>query len=324
MVSTFSLLSGALPTISNGRPQTHSAMPDPHWTLDDLRREIDELDDEMHDLLMRRTKLVEAIGALKKSDGVPAIRPGREAKILRRLMARHDGKFPRAQLVRIWREILSGTTRLQVDFAVAVHVPEEAPGLWDVARDHYGSFTPMTAFGTASQVLRAVTEGGASVGVLPLPQEGDVDPWWPQLVSADPQTPRVTTRLPFGLPGNARAGGLQALAIGRGAPEATGADRSLLVIDTSREISRTRLFAVLKSGNLEPNFLAAVAAGPDAAANLIEFEGLISPEAGSLQKALVPLGAAVGRISFLGSYARPLTAEEMAGTARKASARKRS
>jgi hypothetical protein len=37
----------------------------------------------------------------------------------------------------------------------------------------------------------------------------------------------------------------------------------------------------------------------------------------------VPLGSAVGRISFLGSYARPLTAEEMAGTARKTSARKR-
>ncbi len=298
-------------------------MPDPHWTLDDLRREIDEIDDEMHDLLMRRTKLVEAIGALKKSDGVPAIRPGREAKILRRLMARHDGKFPRAQIVRIWREILSGTTRLQVDFAVAVHVPENAPGLWDVARDHYGSFTPMTAFGTASQVLRAVTEGGASVGVLPLPQDGDAEPWWPHLVSADPQTPRVISRLPFGLPGNARAGILNALAIGRGAPEATGADRSLLVIDTSREISRTRLFAVLKTSGLEPAFLAAVESVPGTAANLIEFEGLISPENPALQKALVPLGAAVDRISFLGSYARPLTADEMTST-RKAPARKRS
>src|SRR5262249_5120954 len=147
--------------------QPFSAMPDPHWTLDDLRREIDEIDDEMHDLLMRRTTLVEAIGAVKKSDGVPAIRPGREAKILRRLIARHAGKFPRAPSVRIGREILSGTTRIQVDFAVAVHVPESAPGLWDVARDHYGSLTPMTAFSTASQVLRAVTEGGASVGVLP-------------------------------------------------------------------------------------------------------------------------------------------------------------
>jgi hypothetical protein len=80
---------------------------------------------------------------------------------------------------------------------------------------------------------------------------------------------------------------------------------------------------VLKSGGLDPNFLAAVAAGPDAAANLIEFEGMISPEAVALQKALVPLGSAVGRISFLGSYARPLTAEELTGTARKTSARKR-
>jgi chorismate mutase/prephenate dehydratase len=298
-------------------------MPDPHWTLDDLRREIDEIDDEMHDLLMRRTKVVDAIGALKKSDGVPAIRPGREAKILRRLLARHDSKFPRALVVRIWREILSGTTRLQVDFAVAVHVPETAPGLWDLARDHYGSCTPMTAFGTASQALRAVTEGGASVGVLPLPQDGDSDPWWPHLVSLDVQTPRVIARLPFGSPGNARAGDLHALAIGRGAPEATGVDRTLLVIDTNREISRTRLFSVLKSGGLEPNFLAAVASAPDAAANLIEFEGLISPEDTPLQKALVPLGAAVDRVSFLGCYARPLSAEEMSG-ARKASARKRS
>src|SRR5262249_61460792 len=98
---------------------------------------------------------------------------------------------------------------------------------------------------------------------LPLPQDGDGDPWWPHLVSADVQTPRVIARLPFGSPGNARAGGLHALAIGRGAPEPTGADRSLLVIDTTPEISRTRLFAGLKPGGLEPNFLAAVAAAPD-------------------------------------------------------------
>jgi hypothetical protein len=96
----------------------------------------------------------------------------------------------------------------------------------------------------------------------------------------------------------------------------------MLVIDTNREISRTRLFSVLKTGGLEPNFLAAVASAPDAAANLIELEGLVSPEDAHLQKALVPLGAAVDRVSFLGSYARPLTVEELAGS-RKASARKR-
>src|SRR5438309_1989890 len=169
-------------------------MPDPHWTLDDLRREIDEIDDEMHDLLMRRTKLVEAIGALKKSDGVPAIRPGREAKILRRLIARHDSKFPRALVVRIWREMLSGTTRLQVDFAVAVHVPESAPGLWDLARDHYGSFTPITAFSTASQVRERGRGVAPASAFRRWRQAGMADPGGPLWFSAVWRPPRVSRR----------------------------------------------------------------------------------------------------------------------------------
>ena len=37
------------------------------------------------------------------------LRPGREALILRRLVARHRGPFSRAVLVRLWRELISGT-----------------------------------------------------------------------------------------------------------------------------------------------------------------------------------------------------------------------
>jgi hypothetical protein len=97
-------------------------------------------------------------------------------------------------LVRIWREILAGTVAMQTDFAVAVYAPDTMQGYWDLARDHYGSHTRMTALGTPSQVLRAVTEATASVGVLPMPAEGDPEPWWPYLISADPQTPRVWPR----------------------------------------------------------------------------------------------------------------------------------
>lgn len=297
-------------------------MPDPRLTLDDLRRQIDEIDDGMHELLMRRAEVVGAIGALKKDDRVPAIRPGREATILRRLMARHGGNFPRPLVVRIWREILSGTIRMQVDFAVAVCAPETAPGLWDLARDHYGSHTPMTAYGTASQVLRAVTEGGASIGVLPMPQDGDVQPWWPQLVSADAQTPRVIARLPFASPGNARVDGTDALAIGRGAPEDTGADRTLVVIDTDGEVSRTRLLSVIKAGGLEPSLIAALAQASGTAAHLVELDGLVPSGDARLTKALAPLGNAVDRVTPLGSYARPLGAEELEGS-RDQAARKR-
>ena len=287
-------------------------MADPHWTLDELRRKIDEIDDELHDLLMQRTEIVAAIGALKKNDRVPALRPGREATILRRLIARHKGPLPRALIVRIWRELLSGTIALQVDFAVAVYAPDTAPGYWDIARDHYGSHTPMTAYSSAVQVLRAVTEGEASVGVLPIPQDGDAEPWWPHLMANDPATPRVIARLPFAGRGNARSEDAEALVIGRGDLEATGVDRSLLVIDTSREMSRGRLLSALKSGGLEPGFLAAVERGPDIASNLLELEGIVLADDQRLRSALRPLGEAVDGVSFLGGYARPLTPQEIA------------
>src|SRR5258707_5120237 len=96
--------------------------------LDDLRRQIDELDDQLHDLLMRRTEVVEAIGKEKKDGKVSAFRPGREAVILRRLVARHGGRFPAAGLVRIWREMLAATVGLQMPFAVAVYAPSAANG----------------------------------------------------------------------------------------------------------------------------------------------------------------------------------------------------
>jgi len=297
-------------------------MTDPHWTLDELRRKIDEIDDELHDLLMRRTEIVAEIGALKKSDHTPALRPGREAAILRRLMARHKGPLPRPLIVRIWRELLSGTIAMQVDFAVAVFAPDASPGYWDIARDHYGSHTPMTAYSTAVQVLRAVTEGEASVGVLPIPQDGEAEPWWPHLASTDPATPRIIARLPFAGRGNARSEDAEALAIGRADIEGTGADRSLLVIDTSREMSRGRLLSALKSGGFEPSFLAAVERGPNLDADLLELEGIVRAEDHPLRDALRPLGEAAGGLSFLGGYARPLTSQEISAP-RKGGTRRR-
>ncbi len=161
-------------------------MPPARTPLDDLRREIDQIDDAIHDLLMRRAAVVERIGAAKGSPGQAVyLRPAREATILRRLMARHSGGFPAQVVVRMWREMITALTRIQGPFAVAVYAPEEKRGFWDIARDHYGSFVPMTAVNTAAAALRAVSDGTATVGVVPYPAEDDNDPWWRFLVSAD-------------------------------------------------------------------------------------------------------------------------------------------
>jgi chorismate mutase len=282
--------------------------------LDDLRRRIDEIDDQLHDLLMRRAEVVEAVAASKKTDAVPALRPGREALILRRLVGRHAGRFPRPILVRIWRELLSGTIGMQGEFAVAVYAAEQAPGIWDLARDHFGSHTPMLAYRSHGEVLRAVTEGRAMIGVLPMPEEGARDPWWRLLVATDLAAPRVIARLPFAGRGNARSEGGDALVIGGGEAERTGADRSLLVIETSGEVSRARLIGALAGAGLAPTFFAGLAPSGSLTWNLVEIDDFVAVDDSRLLQALAPLGDKAGRVYSLGSYARPFAPADLAGT----------
>src|SRR5258706_11684125 len=109
--------------------------------LNGLRRRLDEIDDKLQDLLIGRAKIVSLVAASKRDGNQPAFQPAREAEIIRRLVGRHRGAFPVATLVRMWREMLAATVRLQSSFSVAVFAPADRPSFWDLARDHYGSNT---------------------------------------------------------------------------------------------------------------------------------------------------------------------------------------
>jgi len=69
-------------------------------SLDTLRQEIDAIDSELHGLIKRRAALLGRILAAKPSGGL-ALRPGREAQIMRQRLGLHDGAFPVAALFRI-------------------------------------------------------------------------------------------------------------------------------------------------------------------------------------------------------------------------------
>jgi chorismate mutase/prephenate dehydratase len=289
-----------------------SAMATSTSDLDDLRRRIDQIDDQLHDLLMQRAEIVDAVATTKKSGRVAVLRPGREALILRRLVERHRGRFPRAVLASVWREIISGTVMLQGEFAVAVCALEEMPDYWDLARDHYGGHTPMVAFHSVGEVLRALAEGRAAVGVLPMPAEGEREPWWPLLARAGAAAPKVMVRLPFAGRGNARGdGGFDALVIGHGEPDPTGADRSLVAFELAGELSRARLIDAIRKAGLAVTFLAAHEPGGDGAWNLVELDGMVGGGDPRLQKALDLLGEHIARIAYLGAYAKPLAPETL-------------
>jgi len=275
-------------------------------SLDDLRRRIDEIDDRLHDLVMERAEIVEAVAAAKERGSIAALRPGREARILRRLVARHRGRFPRAVLVRLWREIFSGAVMMQGDFAVAVAALDEMPDYWDLARDHFGSATPMVAFHSLGETLRVLAEGKVAVAVLPMPAEGEREPWWPLLARGGSAAPRVLARLPFAGRGNARGdGGLDALAVGHVEPDPTEEDRSLIALELTGELSRARLIATLKEAGLAVTLFAAYEPGGEGAWNLLELDAGVADNDPRLAGALAALGDRVARMTHLGSYAKP-------------------
>jgi chorismate mutase/prephenate dehydratase len=281
-------------------------MPDTPQTLDSLRARIDEIDDSIHDLIMQRAGVVQDIAAAKSSDQ-PAMRPGREAMILRRLAARHGGAFPLPELTRIWREMMTGFTRMQGPFAVAVHTPDGRDDLWDIARDHYGSHTPMTAVTGPIQAIRAVHEGSATIAVVPWPVEADSDPWWRVLVSADPRTPRIVGSLPFIVTERNRDEPM-ALAVAHIAPEPTGDDRAMVAIEVAADISRSRLKQTLETVGLPPVAFWTRPArnADDHAIHLVEVADFVATDDNRLERLSERLGELSPRIHMIGGFATPI------------------
>jgi len=267
--------------------------------LDDLRREIDEIDTSLHDLIMRRAAIVEQVAEAKGPQADSGMRPGREAAILRRLAARHQGHFGRGSLLRIWREIIATLTAMQGPYSVAVFA-DDADGLWDLTRDHFGSYTELSGCATRREVLTGVAGGSWTHGVLPYPAESDERPWWAGLWSG--AAPRVVLRLPFVEPGNVRGRGVSALVIARVPPEASGDDRTLLLLETTAEVRRPVIGEMLAKAGLVGEIVCAADDGSNQ--YLAEAAGFLESDDSRLA-ALVKQGN-IERVRVVGAYPAPL------------------
>ena len=278
----------------------------PDQELEELRREVDRIDRTMVELLADRLHVVREIARIKQTAaaGQPAIRPGREAVILRRLVEQAGDRFPAGTLVRMWRELLAATTRAQAPLAIAACVPPDRPELWDLARDHFGAAVPIQRTASWSHALRLVADGDADLAVLPLPGEGE--PWWASLLDTSVRPLRVVARLPFG-PAGPQLEGSGAMVVGAIAPEPSGADLSLLALETPAEVGRARLADALDAPELGPRVLATLRPPQgETALHLIELDGFVTPGDPPLARALGHARQLVLRSTWLGGYARPL------------------
>jgi chorismate mutase/prephenate dehydratase len=225
----------------------------PSADLMTLRAELDRLDDAMHDLLMRRAGVVEQVGATG-GKGRVALRPGREAAIARRLLARHSGPFPAAGVVRVWRELICSMTALQGPFLIAVCDTDPNRAFTAAAHEHFGALVALHTHRSPAQALREVSAGTATAAVLPLPAEGELPAaaWWTALLHHDDPRIHVTARLPFWAPRPEGAPKVQALVVCAVPPDPSGDDRSLLGLEVALDVSRARLAQTLTNAGFEP------------------------------------------------------------------------
>lgn len=260
--------------------------------LEALRREIDSLDREMHTLLMRRFEVTGRVAALKRSQqSTNNWRPGRQAQLLRALVSRHNGNCPDAALVRVWQEIMGASLALQGSFSVGIFA-DEAGELWNLARDHFGSYIAMSEQDSTEALVGAVAAGDLSVAVVPAPREGEASPWWLALTKQDGL--RAVARLPlFDTPNRRDSQGGDAFALARLDVEETGDDRTLLAVlgDAEDDALLAALGGkgrVLGSANTQ-----------DGRWRLVEIDRFIAPDAS------LTLPSSLHRYCHLGCYAAP-------------------
>lgn len=287
---------------------TDPAAEPPLPSLAELRAELDRLDDAMHDLLMQRAQVVTRVAALSAQGRKAPFRPGREADIVRRLLARHAGPLPRRALPRLWRELFAATISMQGNLVITVCEPDPPGGFVACAREHFGALTPLRVHRSPSHAIAEVSSGAAMAAVLPIPVEEEPAraAWWTALLHRDEPRIHIVARLPFWTPRSEGAPQARALVAAATAPDPSGHDHSMIGFELPPEMSRARLSGALAAAGLQPSaILLRRDPGGHSAHGLIDVEGYVADG----DPRLARLAEAVDRPVVLGGYAVPVEGE---------------
>ncbi len=285
--------------------------------LEEIRRKIDALDNQIHDLLMERAELIVDVSEEKRKSRLQVIQPAREALMIRRLLNRHEGKLPRAAIVRIWRELVGAVSLLQTGLKVAVTVSEGRLLFWDMAKDYFGSVLPMQRASNPLAAIGMVRENNSNFAVVPWPTDGEANPWWIYLMSGEAEDRmRIVVRLPYGdIRDEPPDGENMALIIAKISFDPTGDDRSFLVIELDQSVSRARIVDMAKSAGIEalsmysrklpgmPSDIPAV--------HLLEVEGHVTDDDERVKKLIKKLEDRQARIICVGGYPKPPVYEKI-------------
>ncbi len=135
--------------------------------VEKLRKDIDKIDNEILNLLNKRSHIVLDIAHIKRNEKAKFYSPERERQILERLTALNQGPFPNETLKVIYREILSASLSLEEPLRVSCLGPL-ATFTHLAALRHFGSSALFMPVESIKDVFDAVEKGKAEFGVVPI------------------------------------------------------------------------------------------------------------------------------------------------------------
>ena len=208
--------------------------------------------------------------------------------------------------------MISAFTLQEGGLKVGVFAPEKGDDLWDLARDHFGSFTPMVEMRTASEAIKALQANKVTVAVVPPPAADEKEAWWSLLASDKKNVLTVFASLPFETlkagRSNARRALPMGLVVGKLYPELTGDDRSFLGMQCVH-VPEAEMRRLLGKAGYKVRALLMQTVGRGGSATTFffaEVDGYVGRSDTRLARIRAMLGSRLQYLAPLGGYAVPL------------------
>ena len=265
---------------------------------------VEELDDKIHSLLMERTDLITSLNQDAKVLNILSL--GREASMIKKIVERHEGKFPLNVLTKIFREIYCTSVSLDGDFNIAVYSNEGSKKYVALAKEYFGSNINYDGYGSLSQVINAVVSEEANLGVISCYNQSNISPWWTAFdARSESKSPRIVAKLPF-ISNQDETNKVEAYVVSMHGPEEAKDSNTLFSIEASQNISSSSIIEILEAKGFNDVKTHSVALiDENSKSFLVEIDGQVSEDDQRLVE-IVEEKENIDRLVIVGSYAKTI------------------
>ncbi len=152
--------------------------------MEETRKKIDSIDGEIVKLLNERIGLAKKIGEEKREKKENVYDPAREEEVIKKLVEKNKGDFPKESVENIFREIFSVSRKAQQPLRVTYLGPE-ATFTHMAALKQFGSQCEFIPFNSIAEIFSGVEKNDCDFGVVPIENslEGSVTSTYDMLMN---------------------------------------------------------------------------------------------------------------------------------------------